>query len=63
MTAATGQLVWHAQLTQRHCPMAAQITQIWLAIIEIRSDHPATPNGGSARDFLPGFPVVGRPQL
>jgi hypothetical protein len=43
--------------------MAAQITQIWLAIIEIRSDHPATPNGGSARDFLPGFPVVGRPQL
>jgi hypothetical protein len=27
--------------------MAAQITQIWLAIIEIKSEHPATPNGGS----------------
>jgi hypothetical protein len=49
MAAAAGQRVWHARLTQRHCPMAAQITEIWLAIIEITSEHPATPNGGSAR--------------
>jgi monoamine oxidase len=45
-------LVWHARLTQRHCPMAAQITQIWLAIIEIRSEHPATPNGGYLKPSL-----------
>jgi hypothetical protein len=47
MAAATGQPVRHARLTQRHCPMAAQITQIWLAIIEIRSEHPAMQIGGS----------------
>jgi hypothetical protein len=44
MVADTGQLMWHARLTQRHCPMAAQITQTWLATIEIKSEHPATPN-------------------
>jgi hypothetical protein len=34
--------------------MAAQITQMWLAIIEITSEHPATPNGGYTRCCL-GF--------
>jgi hypothetical protein len=58
MAADTGQLMWHARLTQRHCPMAAQITQIWLATIEIKSEHPATPNGGDVRVAAPALRLL-----